>query len=549
MSSADSVGSAPAGAQPLEGGFARKASGLVRDFSQLDAWIYNVIALNVVINIAFLFVAVVVTYPHASLWLAVVITGLLCTVEAVVYAFFVAVMPRSGGDYVFQSRVLGGGAATLFAFTAIALTQIVFIALSSYLGATLVLSPFMILLGAQYDWSWAIHFGNWIAKPTGIFIVCLFVIAWSGFINIKGLRTYALVQRYVFWIGMACLGIVLILLLGTTHDDFVNHFNSFISKHYGTADAYAKTIKEGGSTSTSFSLGDTIRASVVLSLVLAFPMWGVAQAGEIKRANSLRGNILAIAGAEVFTFIAIAAIAALTVARVGEKFLYASGSLYFSGGDTPLPVPPFFGFFVAIASSSGIFIWIAFIMFVAWFFMLVPNAPLAGARVMMAMSFDRVLPAWFGKVSQRTHTPINAILVMCVLSVGTSALYAWSTSFKELTLGMILPSLTAFGVTMIAAILLPIRRKAMFESTVASRYKVGPIPVMSICAVVFLAFVAFVDYQCLTADELGINKTKGLVFIGILYGAAGAIYLASKWYRKQKENLDLGLVYRELPVE
>src|SRR3954454_6712707 len=150
-------------AQDMGGGFARKASGLVRDFSQMDAWIYNVLALNLVVLIAFFYVAGVVTFPQTSLWLAVVICGVLCTFEAVVYAFFMSIMPRSGGDYVFQSRVLGGGVASVFVFTAIVLSQTVLVALTAYLGATLVLSPFFVLLGAQYDWQWLIDAGNWVA--------------------------------------------------------------------------------------------------------------------------------------------------------------------------------------------------------------------------------------------------------------------------------------------------------------------------------------------------------------------------------------------------
>ena len=114
----------PVVAQSSGGGFARKSSGLVRDFSQIDAWIYNAIAINVVIFGALTFATMIVTYPHASLWLPFIIAGIFCSFEAVAYALFTAVMPRSGGDYVFQSRVLGGGFATFFAFSAITLVQL-----------------------------------------------------------------------------------------------------------------------------------------------------------------------------------------------------------------------------------------------------------------------------------------------------------------------------------------------------------------------------------------------------------------------------------------
>ena len=147
------------------GAFTRKASGLVREFSQLDAWIYNVLALNLVVLIALAYVAATATFPQASLWLAVVICGVFCTFEAIAYAFFLTIMPRSGGDYVFQSRILGGGVASVFVFTAIVLSQTVLVALTAYLGATLVLSPFFLLLGAEYDWQWLIDVGDGIATP------------------------------------------------------------------------------------------------------------------------------------------------------------------------------------------------------------------------------------------------------------------------------------------------------------------------------------------------------------------------------------------------
>jgi basic amino acid/polyamine antiporter, APA family len=544
--------SAPGGgetAQPMEGGFTRKASGLVRDFSQLDAWIYNVLALNLVILISFAYVSVSVTFPHASMWLSVVITGIFCTFEAIVYAYFMSIMPRSGGDYVFQSRILGGGIATVFAFTAIVLAQTVLVALVAYLGATLIIGPFFILLGAQYGWSWLIDAGNWLNTKDGIFLLMAAYILWCGAINIFGLRFYAKVQRYFFWTGMLCVGIVLVMLLFTSHADFVNNLNSFIGDNYGTQNAYQTVIHDGGTTSTSFSLWPTILASVFFALFLAFPHWGVFQGGEIRRASSLKENIYSIAGAEVFTVVAIAIFAALITSIVGTEFLYASGNLFFEGSDTPLPVPPFFGFFVAIASGSPFFIWVSFLMFFCWYIMLAPNAPLAVSRMLLAMSFDRVLPAWFGEVNPRFHTPVHALVVFTGLCLAVGALYAYSTWFVSLTAALVVPSLTAFGVTMIAAMLFPKLRGPMYRSTVADRNRILGIPLMSICALLFAIFVAFVDYEALTNDVLGINTTKGLIFVGVLYAIAFAVYFGAKLYRQRVDKFDLAMVYKELPIE
>lgn len=532
-------------------GFSRKASGLVRDFSQVDAWIYNLFAINIVLNVALSYVLVTVTYPRASLWLSLVIAGIFCTFEAVVYAYFTTAMPRSGGDYVFQSRVLGGGVATLFAFTAVTISQMVWMALAGWFGANLILSPFLLLLGAEYDVGWLRSVGEWFPGHLGIFVSCVACILWSSFINIRGLRLYALLQRYVFWIGMACLLVVLAALLFSSRGGFVANFNGFMADHYQVKDAYQTTISHGGSADFSFSLKDTIFASVIASFALIYPAWGVMQAGEIKRANSLQGNLRAIVGAELFSFVIVAITAALLVSRVGHAFLYASGQLFYGAGtgSNPLPVPPFFGFFVALLSGSAVLTWVAFALFLSWFVMWFPNITLGGTRVIIAMAFDRILPERLGKVDRRTHTPTNAILAFAVGSLFASALYSFVDRFVSLTLGLLILNITGFAATMVAAIVFPYRKREMFESTVASKHKLAGIPVMSLAAGVFLLFVVFVDYQALFADELALNGRDGLLFVFGCYALSAVIYLTSKLYRRRKDDLDLSLVYRDLPTE
>jgi amino acid transporter len=188
-------------------------------------------------------------------------------------------------------------------------------------------------------------------------------------------------------------------------------------------------------------------------------------------------------------------------------------------------------------------------MFFCWFIMLAPNAPLGATRIMLAMANDKVMPDWFGRVNRRSHTPVNAILVFCALCVGVCALYAYAKWFVPLTVALVIPSLTAFGVTMVAAILFPKRRAGMFHGTAADRHRIFGVPIMSICAVVFLAFVVFIDYECLTNKTLAINTTKGLLFVGGMYLAAFTLYFGSKYYRKTKENFDIAVVYQELPAE
>jgi basic amino acid/polyamine antiporter, APA family len=546
----DAMTTAAAGKPPAEGGFTRKASGLVRDFSQLDTWIYNVLAINIVLNVATSYTLIALTYPGASIWLAFVIAGVFCVFEAVVYAMFTTAMPRSGGDYVFQSRVLGGGVASFFVFPGVVIAQVVFMGLAGWLGANLVFGPFLLLLGAQYNAQWMVDAGNWFVGEWGVFCCGVFIASWAALVNIKGLRLYGMLQRYFFWVGLACLAIVVLGMLFASHTDFVNNLNGFIETNYGTSNAYQKTLAAGGTTTSSFDLGNTILAAVIAAFALIYPAWGVMQAGEIKRANSLKSNLRTIVGAEVFSFVAVAIMAALLVSRVGTDFIFASGNLFFEGAsNNPLPVPPFFGFFAALMGGSGFMIWVAFILFFTWWIMWIPNVTLGATRVLVAMSFDRILPEGLGRVNKRTHTPVNAVLLFSALCMISVAFYSFSESFVTYTLGILLLGVTAFGVTMVSAVLFPYRKKSMFDSTVVAKYKWGGVPVMAVCAVVFLAFAIFIDVQCLREEALGINGTEGLIFVGGSYVVAAVIYIGSKLYRKYKQGVDLDVVYQELPIE
>src|SRR2546429_4845468 len=84
--------------------FTRRASGLVRVMSPYSAFAYNV--LNIGVIFPWVYITTIALYPNANVWLGIIITGLFTAFLAVVYAGLASAMPRTGGDYVFQSRTL-----------------------------------------------------------------------------------------------------------------------------------------------------------------------------------------------------------------------------------------------------------------------------------------------------------------------------------------------------------------------------------------------------------------------------------------------------------
>ncbi len=86
--------------------FVRKATGLVRSWSVFDAFIYALFSINLITLGLYSFSQMY--YFGGGLVPALIVSALFIFFEVIVYAALIAVMPRSGGDYVWQSRILGG---------------------------------------------------------------------------------------------------------------------------------------------------------------------------------------------------------------------------------------------------------------------------------------------------------------------------------------------------------------------------------------------------------------------------------------------------------
>src|SRR5437660_5136034 len=96
--------------------FLRNATGLVKAWSTFDAFVYSFWSVNL-ITLGLYGMSYVYWVPDGQLLAAIGVFGVLTTFLVVTYAMLVSVMPRTGGDYAWQSRVLGGGAGFVLSIT------------------------------------------------------------------------------------------------------------------------------------------------------------------------------------------------------------------------------------------------------------------------------------------------------------------------------------------------------------------------------------------------------------------------------------------------
>src|ERR1700744_696441 len=92
--------------------FVRQSSGLVRNVSVTNALFFNVAAcLRAALPLdpffySLAFVPVWRAGPFSAYGWAAIVAGLFCILLALIFSSLTSVMPRSGGDYFFWSRIL-----------------------------------------------------------------------------------------------------------------------------------------------------------------------------------------------------------------------------------------------------------------------------------------------------------------------------------------------------------------------------------------------------------------------------------------------------------
>src|SRR6266550_3952965 len=88
--------------------FLRNATGLVKGWSAFDAFGYSFLSVNLITLGMFYSLAVFAFVPDGSVLSTLLLSGVAMTFLCITYAGLIAVMPRAGGDYVWQTRILDG---------------------------------------------------------------------------------------------------------------------------------------------------------------------------------------------------------------------------------------------------------------------------------------------------------------------------------------------------------------------------------------------------------------------------------------------------------
>ena len=526
--------------------FTRRATGLVREGRTRDALFYNLLWSSVGLTFAFfwLFVAF---YPGANALLAFLIAAALGLPGAFLYAMLTHLMPRTGGDYVFNSRALHPSLGFAGNFSYSFWLAVVIGVYTTYIAAYGfgAFGRLMAGFGAGEGW---LDFGDWFSTEWGLFITGTVVLLASGaMFALGGVRLFFKVQAVVFAIYvLGAIVVPVIVGLLTSHGTFVQHFNEYAA-HLGVEDAASKlaaSAEELGFAPADFSFETTLRAVSIFWFIFGFIFSSNYFAGEIRLAK--RTHLYSMPGAVALAVLVLLCLVPTFAHVVGYDFASQLGladptAYGFAAGAPAYPE------LIGIAAGSPVVGIIAIVGFTIALMVWLPQTLLLVSRNMFAWSFDNVMPAKLSQVDPRSRSPLVAIGVMLVLSIISTAIYSFTDWFSSITalLGLTVPLL----VTAISGTLLPFRHPELVASSPYAR-KVAGIPVLTLVGGLailgFSAAIAILLWDPGSGTSLSENAGKVLL-VAVVYVAALAIWWISRAIRRQ-QGIDVDLAYRELPA-
>jgi len=288
---------------------------------------------------------------------------------------------------------------------------------------------------------------------------------------------------------------------------------------------------------------------------ILYPNWGATLYGEVRGAGDFRKVLNGMLGGLWVTIVLAIAFVLLASKTFGWDFFNAGNVNFINyayGYVTTAPAIPIWGYppmLAAFLIDNHILQMLIVIIFGVWFLGWAGTLWLSSTRMIFAAAFDRVLPEWAGRVSDR-GVPWYALLLIMVPGVIVSYLYSYVTGFSKLTLDASLVIAVTFFGTAIAATILPWWKKDIYQKSPIARYAIAGLPIISIAGAITTIFLGWVIYEWLSNSlyGIGVSNTQSIQFLAAIYGIAAVVYVVARLVRRQ-QGVDLDAIHAEIPAE
>ena len=529
--------------------FARKASGLVRGLSMLDAFGVGFMNQGLTVSMWVMISLGLSVYLGGNLIIATIISAILCGIGfPLVWGILGGSMPRSGGEYIYNSRILGPlvGIAESFGNAFVWIMWI-------FVLAPWTIDPGLVMLFQFLGMPAA---AEWLTQPIALFVISTIVNIIALLFVVFGLKFFARAQKVVM--GLGILGGIIILLVFTfsSREAFVQAWNA-MAVEYGSLDydgflvAARAAIEEAGSVLPStWNWFDTFGVMVAGSWLFAYSYCITFIAGEVKRPDKtiIMANLFAILVPAFFMLW----LAIVLYRVVGFEFLSATAWVDSNGelAGYTLPWMPSYVGLAAVLNQNPIVLTMmagSFILFNLWY---VALSYLAFPRIIFAWGMDRMGPNWFTDVNPRWSTPVKNHILCFIFGELGIALYAfWQNPMTGLSITA-LEIVSVFGVTALAAVLFPYMKRVrnIWDASPYRRWRFLGMPTVVFGGIVNLIYLGILFYFYVMMPDLEELTYGSLIFYAVIWG------LGIVWYyywkaRNRRVGVDTSITYGELPPD
>ncbi len=538
--------------------YARKASGLVRGLSMMDAFAVGFMNQGLTPSIWVVVSLGLGVFLGGNLIYAAIISAVFAGIGfPLVWGILGGSMPRSGGEYVYNSRIIHPvyGIAQSFGDAAIWLMWL-------YVLAPLAVDPGLTMTFNYLGWTGA---ANWLTSASWHTFVIASVLNVIGFLFVVfGIKIFARVQKVVMFFGIGGCALIGVVLTITSRASFMNKWNAAALANHGPS--YHGFIAQVGAQAgqvmpTHTNWGATFGTMVAMSWLFAYAYSIAFIAGEVKRPD--KSIIWANTFAIIVPFIFMLWIGLVLYKTVGFQFLNATAWNDNNGNTlaSMAHMPHGTNFIdLAVYSLGSSAVWakiiaaimgFSYVAFTVWWLAL---SYLAFPRILFAWGMDRMGPKWFTDINPRFASPVKNHILCLVL--GQALLVLYYTLLQNQMQNIVLTGMqitSVFIPTAIAALWFPYSRRAkgVWDSSPYKKWTFLGLPVVVWGAAVDLVYLGILLYEFIghNAATATFTTSSLILFAGVWI--AGIIwYYAWSAYNKAKSGMDISAVtYGELPPE
>jgi amino acid transporter len=523
--------------------------------SPYSAFIYNVLTMGIIFPWTFVWAPT--AFQGSNLVLGIFFAFLFELPIALAYVWLATALPRSGGDYVFQSRVFGGGFGftVVFAFFVVWILQ--WVALSGWLMAVLGLAPTLIGLGVTLENQTLINWGANVATANGIVVVSILNALISLVLLVTGFKNYVRFQ-YVMWYAiLASFAVMLLLFFTNSPTDSVAKIDEFALATGGPANffetAKAAAAEAGVNFNPPFWLFGTLMVAPIAWTSLQWATYSSEQGGEIKNAHVFRSQVFIMVGSLILTAGLLILLAAAMNQGIGQDgILVASSGYWYVVGEATIAGTFMMPNLIAMAlTASPILIAIIGFGYILNSFQIVCNCYIGTTRIMVAQGLDGLLPDWFSRVHPRWKTPLNAHIAYFLAAIPVIWLYNKNANWFRWTLGVTFANGAVMMLSALAGALLPYRAKKLYEASPGAIYRLGNTPTVTVIGTIGFLTGLFMVGAFLFVKDLGLAFTNDALPYWIVLGTAAfglIVYWIMRTYRAGK-GLKVEYAFAEIPPE